>query len=212
MLTVVVCFTFLLIFICKKKSILMNFNGNQHQQFVGNLQTPIIGGIIIFFSIFIFNYYKLNLFFIFLLGIFIIGFLSDLKKFNSPTYRFLIQIFLILLCVNFLNIDLNNTRVNFLDYLLTNYLFALIFTSFCILIIINGTNFIDGINTLAIGYYLIITCALFFLKSNGLEMSFYFPLNFMILCLSFLFVLNLFNKLFLGDSGAYLLGFFLALN
>ena len=66
------------------------------------------------------------------------------------------------------------TRVNILDYLLKNYIFSIIFTSFCILIIINGTNFIDGINTLAIGYYLIICSVLIYLQHNGLVDAFSF--------------------------------------
>ena len=34
-------------------------------------------------------------------------------------------------------------------------IFNYIFVTFCILIILNGTNFTDGLNTLVIGYYLI---------------------------------------------------------
>jgi len=203
----VICFSYLLITICKKKMILMNSNGNRHQEFVGNTQTPLIGGIILFISLFLFNYDKIGLFLFFMAGIFFIGLFSDLKKFNSPIYRFLIQILLIVICVYFLNLNLLITRVNFLDYLLKNYIFSIIFTSFCILIIINGSNFIDGINTLVIGYYLIICCALIYLQHNGLIVSFFFPLDLLTICLVCLLVFNSFNKLFLGDSGAYLLGF-----
>ena len=114
----VICFSYLLITICKKKMILMNSNGNRHQEFVGNTQTPLIGGIILFISLFLFNYDKIGLFLFFMAGIFFIGLFSDLKKFNSPIYRFLIQILLIVICVYFLNLNLLITRVNFLDYLL----------------------------------------------------------------------------------------------
>tara|TARA_B100000674_G_C37955248_1_gene969288 strand:- start:744 stop:1751 length:1008 start_codon:yes stop_codon:yes gene_type:complete len=200
-------FSAFLIFICRKNIILMNSNGNKHQEFVGNFQTPLIGGIIVYFSILFFNFYELNLFFIFITLIFLIGLFSDLKKLNSPNIRILIQIILTLFCVYLLKIDLSVTRINLIDFLLKNYIFALVFTSFCILIIMNGTNFIDGINSLAIGYYLLICFALLYLKSNGLNISFYFPLYFMITCLVCIFILNLFNKLFLGDAGAYLLGF-----
>ena len=95
----------------------------------------------------------------------------------------------------------------FLDYLLSNYLFSIFFTSFCILIIINGSNFIDGINSLVLGYYIIISVVLFLLQKNGFQVSFNFPISLLIICLSVLYFFNLFNKLYLGDSGAYLLGF-----
>ena len=147
-----------------------------------------------------FNYDTISLFLFFVAGIFFIGFFSDLKKLNSPIYRFLIQILLIVICVYFLNMNLVITRVNILDYLLKNYIFSIIFTSFCILIIINGTNFIDGINTLAIGYYLIICSVLIYLQHNGLVDAFFFPLDLLALCLVCLLLFNSFNKLFLGDS------------
>ena len=42
-------FSAFLIFICRKNIILMNSNGNKHQEFVGSFQTPLIGGIIVYF-------------------------------------------------------------------------------------------------------------------------------------------------------------------
>ena len=113
------------------------------------------------------SFRNFNIFLIFLFAIFLVGLLSDLKKFNSPIFRLLAQ-FLILICVYFLDIDLNFTRVNFLDYLLSNYLFALVFTSFCILIIVNGTNFIDGINSLV--FWLLYNCFFcdFYFKKRGI--------------------------------------------
>ena len=42
------------------------------------------------------------------------------------------------------------------------------FVTFCILIIINGSNFIDGMNTLCIGYYLLITSIIYYLKLSDL--------------------------------------------
>jgi UDP-N-acetylmuramyl pentapeptide phosphotransferase/UDP-N-acetylglucosamine-1-phosphate transferase len=153
------------------------------------------------------SFYEFNAIFWYLAAMFFIGLLSDLKKLNSPMIRFLLQLLLIILCVYSSNIILNTTKIFFLDYLLANYLFSIFFTSFCILIIINGSNFIDGINSLVIGYYIIVSFALFFLQNNGFQFSFNFPINLLIICLLVLYFLNLFNKLYLGDSGAYLLGF-----
>ena len=73
----------------------------------------------------------------------------------------------------------------------------------------NGTNFIDGLNGLVIGYYLIVLLILFklgllndlFINNSELQFFVYF--------LFILFLLNIKNKLYLGDSGSYLLSFFI---
>jgi UDP-N-acetylmuramyl pentapeptide phosphotransferase/UDP-N-acetylglucosamine-1-phosphate transferase len=199
--------SFSLIFICNKKNFLLHKSGDNHQEFASHSNTPLIGGISIFCSIIFSNFYNLNLFFVFISSIFIIGLLSDLKKINSPILRLTLQLFTIALGVYSSNIILTGTRLILLDYLLNNYYFAILFTSFCILIIVNGTNFIDGINSLVIGYYIIISSALLFLQYKGFFLSFNFSLNLLLMCLIILYYLNLFNKLYLGDSGSYLLGF-----
>ena len=72
---------------------------------------------------------------------------------------------------------------------------------------INGSNFIDGLNTLCVGYYLIITIIIAYLIQNNLiNIDIDYLSKFSILLLM-LFILNLTNKIFLGDSGSYLLGF-----
>tara|TARA_B100002051_G_scaffold270947_1_gene304742 strand:- start:1629 stop:2261 length:633 start_codon:yes stop_codon:yes gene_type:complete len=81
------------------------------------------------------------------------------------------------------------------------------FVTFCILIVINGSNFLDGLNTLNIGYYLLICFAVFALEINyNISLNEFSIENFLIL-FSFVFLLNLFNQFYLGDSGSYLLGF-----
>ena len=93
-----------LIFLCNKKNFLLSKSGDNHQEFSSKISTPLIGGIVIFSSIFIFNFYDLNLFFIFISGIFIIGLLSDLKKIISPIFRLALQLFIIISTVYSLNI------------------------------------------------------------------------------------------------------------
>ena len=69
----------------------------------------------------------------------------------------------------------------------------------------NGTNFIDGLNGLVLGYYLSIILIIFNL---GLFESLNLDLHliiYSIIFLTFLFLLNIFNQLYLGDSGSYLL-------
>ena len=139
--------------------------------------------------------------------IFIIGTLSDLKKFNSPKFRLIIQSILILIFVYQSQIQILSTRLDILDNLLSNFYFNIFFVSFCILIVINGTNFIDGLNGLVLIYYL---CIIFILFSSELNLQIFdneFFFIELVATLSILLVLNIFNKIYLGDSGSYLLGF-----
>ena len=76
---------------------------------------------------------------------------------------------------------------------------------------INGSNFFDGLNTLNVGYFLIISLCIFYLNLND-EINLYnFPLKYLLISLSVIYILNLFNKIFLGDSGSYLLGLFFSI-
>jgi len=204
---IVIFLSLLMIFLCNKNSFLMSQAGDAHQEFSSHSNIPLIGGMIIFFSLSILNFFEFNVIFIYLMAMFIVGFLSDLKKLISPIFRLLLQIVLIILFVHSSDINLTSTGIFFLDHLLNNYLFSIFFTAFCILVIINGSNFIDGVNSLAIGYYIIISMVLLLLKNDGFIVTFNFPLHLITVCLIILYFFNLFNKLYLGDSGAYLLGF-----
>ena len=50
-------------------------------------------------------------------------------------------------------LQIYSTKIYFLDLILENIWISFFFTTFCILIAINGTNFIDGLNGLVLGYY-----------------------------------------------------------
>ena len=52
-----------------------------------------------------------------------------------------------------------------MDIILKNFYFKFIFSIFCILILINGSNFIDGLNGLLIGYFLIV---IYFMYNMGI--------------------------------------------
>ena len=136
------------------------------------------------------------------------GFISDLKILSSANIRFLIQIILIIFCILLLGLEIKNTRIQILDFLLEKNAFNIFFASFCIIIIVNGTNFLDGINLNVIIYYLIINIILLYLS---FEYNFSLDYESLILISISLIVLAIFNYknyLFLGDNGSYLLGFF----
>ena len=191
-----------------KKGLFLNFNGDNHQKFISSKNIPLSGGLILIFT----SYYYLNLLnFTYVFFMFCVGFLSDVKKINSAKLRFVIQALIVLSVVYFSSIAVPQTKIIFLDQLLENNIFRIFFSIFCILIIINGFNFIDGVNTSLIGYCLIVSLSLHYLDLNGVEISKIVNFYNLIPVLMALFILNFFNKLYLGDGGAYFLGLLFAL-
>ena len=99
------------------------------------------------------------------------------------------------------------TKIIFFDNIIQNNYLGYIFTAFCLMILINGSNFIDGLNGLLIGYISLIIFFLIKLDLFSLLNSFENKYNYFILIFLFILILNFLNQLFLGDSGAYSLSF-----
>jgi len=196
----------LLIFFFKKKNFLLDNKNLSHKSFASKDPVPIVGGFIIFFNLLLFsnNYFALYFFtLIFFLGIF-----SDLLIITKPLKKFILQFLIIICFVYFLDLKILSTKIFFIDFFIKNKLFAIFFTSFCLLILINGTNFIDGINTLVCGYYILIILTVLYVGSQNKLLIYNFD-NFYYLFLSLLIIyfFNSFSKVYLGDSGSFLLSF-----
>lgn len=189
-----------------KKNILINETGDLHQKFSSKSSVPLTGGIFIFLG-FLFYYDGIYSFILFSLAILILGILSDLKLIRSAKKKLLLQIFFILFYIVYNDVQLSDTRIDFLDMILRNNYINYFFVTFCILIIVNGSNFIDGMNTLCIGYYLLITSIIYYLKLSDLISIENISILYLFIVLLFAFIINIKNKFFLGDSGAYLIGF-----
>ena len=202
---------YLLNLILKKKKILIDKSENfTHKKFVNNENVPISGGILFIFVIFILSI-DLNIINkVIIFSVFLLGFLSDLDKLKSPPVRLILQSIIVGLFIFLNDLFVTSTRILFLDNFLENYfLFKLIFTLFCVIILLNGFNFIDGVNGLASGYFICVVINLILLtKSFDLQVDQYFLSNILIYLFIF-FVFNFFSKSFLGDSGSYLLSFFI---
>ena len=203
--------SFLLIYISKKYNLFVDFKLEKHKRFSTNLKSFSIGGVLLiaFFTYsFVLNQ-KEYLLFLFLFSIFLLGIFSDLKKLNSVSLRFFLQIILVIFFIFFLDLKISYTRVDLFNSILNeNILANIIFTTFCLLILINGGNFVDGLNGLILKYNIIIFVILFFGLSNHfvyLEKQF---LQNLLVVLSILLILNLAGFLYMGDSGAYLLSLF----
>ncbi len=180
-------------------------------------QTPLIGGIGIYFFFFIFNTYffifskdlitdsHLNLIIV-LSIIFTIGLLDDLYQI-SYAHR-LIFIYLVLIIFFKYN---NDYVVDYLYFesinktiLLGN--FSLFITPFFILLLLNSLNMADGING---NSAFIVLSYLFLLFEKSLNLNY---LTFSIVPPLLLFIYyNLKNKIYLGDSGIYFLSIIISL-
>ena len=197
----------LLSLIFKKKGIMLNYSGDVHQFFSNRKNIPLTGGLFILIPIvFFLNDLLINSF---IVSIYLVGFFSDRKILASPKKRFLIQCFLILLFVAIFDVKINSSRIELFDVILNNKFFAIFFSTFCLLILINGSNFIDGLNGILISSIIIILFMLTRLNLIDNSIISDQSINLIMLILLLLLLLNIFNVLMLGDSGAYLLGFFI---
>jgi len=190
----------------KKTKYLKNFSGDNHQKFTTNKNIPLTGGffiIIVFLSVL---FEKNNFFLISIILVFSLGLLSDLNRIISPNKRLLIQVMIVFFLIIFTKLGINSTRIILLDQFLGNKFINIFFVSLCVLILINGTNFIDGLNGLSLGYYLMVTIALL---NNNFEYSNFLQENELFYISFYLFIFLIFNQsnlFFIGDSGAYSLG------
>ena len=104
------------------------------------------------------------------------------------------------------DVHLVSTKILFLDFILKNIAFSFFFTAFCFLILINGTNFIDGTNGNVLIYYFIISILIFILKTNELYTISNKNIFLIIELIFILLIFNYRNKFYLGDSGSFLFG------
>ena len=175
-----------------------------HKSFVSKNSVPITGGLIFILSTFLFLRFE-NTFTYIIYSIFFVGILSDLNILKSPYKRFILQITIILALV-FLNKNfISSVRIPLLDHLLTYIFFKYFFVIFCLLILINGSNFIDGVNTLLIGYFIsVILIVVILINQNNLDFETQ-NLKTIFSVLLVLFIFNFFEKFFSGDGGSYVI-------
>ena len=195
-------------FFIKKKKFLLNDYQLDHQKLTNN-QASLVGGYFLIIPIVFFFYKSYLLFSAICVLIFILGIFSDLNILSSPKKRFLLQLLLIFAFVIVKKVEVFPTRINFLDENFSNTNWSYFFTIFCLMILLNGSNFIDGLNGLFLGYLLIVLVIIYQLNlSNNFDLL-NEKLHLIIYTFLIIFLFNLFNQFFLGDSGAYSLGFFI---
>ncbi len=146
--------------------------------------------------------------FLFLTLTFLIGFFSDIKKnFNANLRLLLISLFSIIYII-ISNNQILDLKFNIINELFINYpFFSIFFTSICLVILINGVNFIDGVHGLTLLYGILVLAFLnyFIYFKLGLENTTETGLLIMPILL-ILLIYNFREKIFFGDSGSYVLG------
>jgi UDP-N-acetylmuramyl pentapeptide phosphotransferase/UDP-N-acetylglucosamine-1-phosphate transferase len=201
----------------KKKKILIDKSVNfqdSHKKFINikNNNIPLSGGFFFLISLsFVLLFKDPVLFFLFFL-IYLLGMLSDAHFITSAKIRIFFQIFIILALVLYSGIEIRDIRIPSLDYLLNYQPISIIFTVFCILVLINGSNFIDGVNTLLCGYIVVVLLIVIYASYKNFLIFDQIFFQYFLLILLVFFLFNSLNKSFLGDSGAYLISALLGFN
>ena len=179
-----------------------------HKSYVSKNSVPISGGLIFILSTLLFIRFENNFSYVIFL-IFFVGILSDLNKVQSPYKRFFLQIAVILALVFLSKIFISSIRIHLFDHLLTYTLFKYFFVIFCLLILINGSNFMDGVNTLLIGYFISVILTVIIL-TNKYDLVFEIQnLKIIFFILLVMFIFNFFEKFFCGDGGSYIISLFM---
>ena len=178
------------------------------------------GGIGCFFSLVIFlSFYFLlyseilYVYFFIGLSLFLIGYLDDIKIKISPNLRLILMTIFLVLFLTIFSVKIENVDLVFLNFWLENHIISIFFVLLCFLFIINGANLIDGFNGLLTINLIIINSVLLFVNLQGEHLKFSFLITGQIIMLISFLIFNFPRaKIFLGDSGAYLIGGLTALN
>ena len=170
--------------------------------------TPILGGLICF--VLLLNFYLITYFYeghflnfeylVISSVLFFIGIYDDSRDLNAILKLILVGLCFYFFLINFANFNLIYLNIMSLNILINTGKFSTIFTILCLLLLINASNMIDGINGLFIGVNTMLFIYLFY--TYGFDGNFIFSIIF-ILLLSFYF--NFKGVYFMGDSGVYLI-------
>ena len=185
-----VVFILLINFFFRNQNFLVDLKILEHKSYISKNSVPLSGGFLIFCYLLLFiDIIFLKLIFLF---IFILGVLSDLFVISSPLKKMILQIFITLLFVIFSGIYIHSTKIIFIDYFLQYKYFSIFFTCFCLLVLINGSNFMDGVNTLVVGYYILVILSILYLGFyNEINYNFNNYYNLLLVLLIFFFFKSL---------------------
>ncbi len=140
--------------------------------------------------------------------VFISGIAEDITKRISPRWRLIASFISGFLFFIFFNASINRVDIPLLDVIFGLYIFSVAFTVFAIAGVSHAFNIIDGFNGLAAGVAILIYCAyayVSFLHNDYFLL--YLSMTAIASTLGFFLWNYPFGQIFLGDGGAYFLGF-----
>ena len=207
---------FVVNFILSKNKILIdNPNLSQHKS-KHNKIIPLSGGIFFILTYliisFLMNLDKLIL--IYFAPFLIIGIIADLKENFSPKLRLFLQTTFLIIFIIIFDLKISSIDLKFFDFFLENYYFNFFFVLFCLITILNGYNFMDGLNGLVSGQMMLITLSIYLISIlyNLDYLNSFNQLIELFLSISLIFFLfNIFGLCYLGDNGIYVFSLFLSL-
>ena len=196
----------------------LSFDGMSGVQKVHHKPTPRVGGLALFAGIVVGGFYldaaARPLWWMIcgaMLPAFLSGLLEDLTKRVNVKWRLICTILSGTIFVVLTGYRIDHVDIIGPDWLLSFWAFSLCFTAFAVGGIANAINIIDGFHGLASGTAMIVLAGFALIAHQSGDTVL---LACIVLCMAALagfFILNFpFGKLFLGDAGAYSLGYLLA--
>ncbi len=208
-------FTFSVFFVCAKISYKLKLVDIPNERKIHSEPTAFTGGIaiiiILLFALKIIDVFDKNLGLIlsFSFLIAVVGLIDDKFHLNTGG-KLSLQIFPIIYLIVFENFKLNDIGdYNYFKLILGT--FAIPFTLFSVLFLINAFNYFDGIDgTLSLSTISVLSILLFLIKDQNINLFIIIIIIPLIFFLLFNFSFFKLPKLFLGDNGSLLLGFIIS--
>ena len=206
-----------LIFFQKKLSFLIDSKKDVTHKIAFKASIPLTGAIYFLISSIIFHsfFYPVYFFLLSALFFFIYSIYFDDNNNFSPKFRFIIQIFFLIFVLIYFDIRINKFNLELLDILKSKNIFIdYLLTFLCIIVLINGSNFIDGKNGLCIGFYLLVNFFTLLILDLNLNDDNYYNIVFRFLTITcFIFYcFNILGKTIMGDGGVYAISILTAYN
>jgi len=204
--------------LAKSKKWFVNESDLEGVQKFHSIPTPRIAGAPVFVSFFIGLWFVDSLepsYVVLLLAslpVFFGGLMEDITAKISPKERMVATLGSIVVLFFMGDISINFLGFDWVDYYLSNNLIlSLLFTMLVVGGAVNSINIIDGYNGLMPGYSILVLLAIAYVANilgDGLVLQLSLILS---ASLTGFFVLNFpFGKIFMGDGGAYFVGFMMA--
>lgn len=189
---------------------------NEPQKF-HDIIIPRIGGISIFFVILFLSIFWEDSDFLLTVvlastPVFLSGIMEDLTKKVSAFSRLLFTAISAIICILANKLVINSIGIETIDNLVDSTYVPYFFAFFSIILLTQAFNIIDGLNGLSLLNAILIIISIIYVSSK-LNSIFFFHLGFYILLVLIGLLFFNFPKplIFIGDGGAYFLGFILSI-